>query len=164
MKRTKTQRLTLMTMLLAMSIVLHMIEPSMPIPIPGVKLGLANIIGLIAFYLFGAKEMIIINFMRVLLASLLRGVLFSTPFWVSLSGVALSTMMVIIVAKLFKPSVPIVSVVSAGFHGIGQVIAISMLYSTFGMVYYLPMLLGLSIPTGVLTGFIADQALNRLKK
>ena len=62
MKRhSPTRRLTLITMLLAMSILMHMIEPSLPIPIPGVKLGLANILGLITMFLFGIKSMIMLE-------------------------------------------------------------------------------------------------------
>ena len=87
MKRhSPTRRLTLITMLLAMSILMHMIEPSLPIPIPGVKLGLANILGLITMFLFGIKSMIMLNLMRVIIASLLRGIIFGTGFWLSMVG------------------------------------------------------------------------------
>ena len=60
-KHSPTRRLTLITMLLAMSILMHMLEPSLPIPIPGVKLGLANILGLITLILFDVKSMILLN-------------------------------------------------------------------------------------------------------
>ena len=60
-KYSPTRRLTLITMLLAMSILMHMLEPSLPIPIPGVKLGLANILGLITLILFDAKSMILLH-------------------------------------------------------------------------------------------------------
>ena len=97
--RSKTRRLTLLTMLLAMSILLHMMEPSLPIPVPGVKLGLANILGLITFFMFSYKEMFNVNLMRVLIASLLRGIIFGTGFWLSMAGVLLSTTMVILLRK-----------------------------------------------------------------
>ena len=95
-RRKRVRRMMILTMLLAMSIVFHMLEPSLPLPIPGVKLGLANILGLIALYMFGWREMLSINFGRVLIASLLRGIIFGTGFWLSLSGVALSSLTVII--------------------------------------------------------------------
>ena len=90
----RVRKMTTITMLLAMSIVFHMIEPVIPMPIPGVKLGLANIFGLVALFLYGAKEMFSINIMRVIIASLLRGIIFGTGFWLSLSGFLLSSAMV----------------------------------------------------------------------
>ena len=79
---SKTKKMTTITMLIAISILFHMIESMIPIPvpIPGFKLGLSNIVGLIALYLFDEKVMLEVNLMRVLLASLLRGVLFGTGF------------------------------------------------------------------------------------
>ena len=79
---SRTQRMTTITMLTAVSILFHMIESMIPVPVPvpGFKLGLANIVGLIAYYLFDARVMLSVNIMRVVLASLLRGMLFGTGF------------------------------------------------------------------------------------
>ena len=70
----RVKRMTTITMLLAMSILFHMIEAMIPIPlpVPGVKLGFANIVGLIAYYLFGFKVMIGMNLTRVIIASCLE--------------------------------------------------------------------------------------------
>ena len=86
---SRTQRMTTITMLTAVSILFHMIESMIPVPVPvpGFKLGLANIVGLIAYYLFDARVMLSVNIMRVVLASLLRGMLFGTGFWLSMCGV-----------------------------------------------------------------------------
>ena len=75
----KTKKMTYVTMLAAIAILFHMIEGMIPIPlpVPGFKLGLANIVGLIALYMFDDKTMIGINLMRVLLASLLRGIIYA---------------------------------------------------------------------------------------
>jgi heptaprenyl diphosphate synthase len=161
--RRSARRLTLMTMLLAMSILLHMVEPALPIPVPGVKLGLANIIGLIALFLFGIKEMITINVMRVVMASLLRGILFGTGFWLSLSGVLLSTLMTILLYKQNKLSKIGLSVASGAFHGIGQIGALILINNTVMMIYWLPMLWFSSVPTGYVTGTLSVQVLKRLK-
>ena len=64
--------MTLVTMLLAISVFIHMIEPAVPLGIPGVKFGLANTIGLITLELFDAKTMLRVNLMRVLISTLLR--------------------------------------------------------------------------------------------
>jgi heptaprenyl diphosphate synthase len=152
-----------MTMLLAMSILLHMVEPALPIPVPGVKLGLANVVGLIALFLFGVKEMITINVMRVVMASLLRGILFGTGFWLSLSGVMLSTLVTILLFKQNKLSKIGLSVASGAFHGIGQIGALILINNTVMMIYWLPMLWFSSVPTGYVTGTLSVQVLKRLK-
>ena len=161
--RRSARRLTLMTMLLAMSILLHMVEPALPIPVPGVKLGLANIVGLITLFLFGVKEMVTVNVMRVVMASLLRGILFGTGFWLSLSGVLLSTLVTIVLYKQNKLSKIGLSVASGAFHGIGQIGALILINNTVMMIYWLPMLWFSSVPTGYVTGTLSVQVLKRLK-
>jgi heptaprenyl diphosphate synthase len=161
--RRSARRLTLMTMLLAMSILLHMVEPALPIPVPGVKLGLANIVGLITLFLFGVKEMVTVNVMRVVMASLLRGILFGTGFWMSLSGVLLSTIVTILLYKQNKLSKIGLSVASGAFHGIGQIGALILINNTVMMIYWLPMLWFSSVPTGYVTGTISVQVLKRIK-
>jgi heptaprenyl diphosphate synthase len=156
-KRSATRRLTLLTMLLAM------IEPALPIPVPGVKLGLANILGLITLFLFGVKEMLTVNIMRVLMASLLRGIIFGTGFWLSLSGMLLSSMVTIILYKQNKFSKIGISIASSAFHGVGQILALIFINNTVMMVYWLPMLWFSSVPTGYITGTLSVQVLKRLK-
>lgn len=162
--KSKTRRLAILTMLLAMSILLHMLEPSLPIPIPGVKLGLANIIGLITFFMFSYKEMFSVNIMRVLIASLLRGIIFGTGFWLSMAGVLLSSLMVVVLRKSTKLSIVGLSVASAVFHSLGQIIVICFLNSTWLMIYWLPIMWVSAVPTGVITGTLAQQVLRRIMK
>ncbi len=163
-KLSPTRRLTLVTMLLAMSILLHMLEPSLPIAIPGVKLGLANILGLVALYLFGVKQMLALNFMRVLIASLLRGILFGTGFWLSLAGVAFSSLISIVLVKRNKLSPMGVSVGSSAFHGLGQILALMLINQTVMMIYWLPLLWFSAVPTGLVTGALSVEVLKRLRK
>ena len=162
-RRRSARRMTLMTMLLAMSILLHMVEPALPIPVPGVKLGLANIVGLITLFLFGVKEMVTVNVMRVVMASLLRGILFGAGFWISLSGLMLSTIVTILLYKQKKKKKIGLSVASGAFHGIGQIGALILINNTVMMIYWLPMLWFSSVPTGYVTGTLSVQVLKRLK-
>ncbi len=160
----KTQRLSKLALLLAISIILHIIEPNLPIPVYGVKLGLANIMGLVTLMMFNYKDMIYINLMRVLLSSLLRGIIFGTAFWISLTGVALSTLVVILINKNKDHSLYFLSVISAITHSIGQLLCVSYIYQSLYLVmYYAPMLLALSVPAGMLTGLLAKEALKRIK-
>ncbi len=161
----KTKRMMYITMLVAISILFHLIESMipLPLPIPGFKLGIANIVGLVALYMYDAKIMFTVNFMRVILASLMRGILFAPGFWLSLCGVILSSGAAIIAKRYTPMTILGVSCASAAFHVIGQVIAVTILYSQFLMGALLPILLLLSIPTGLFTGFMAKQVLNRIQ-
>lgn len=161
--KVKVKNMMIITMLMAMSIVFHLIEPVLPIPVPGVKLGLANILGLIALKLFGVKTMFAVNLSRVLIASLLRGILFGTGFWVSLSGVLLSSTFVMLLYRTNKFSVLGLSIAAAAFHNVGQVLMIMFIYSSIFMIYWMPPLIWLSILTGFLTGILAIGALQRLR-
>lgn len=156
--------MTNVTMLVAISILFHLIESMIPIPIPipGFKLGLANIVGLVALYLYDAKTMISVNLLRVILASLLRGIIFAPGFWLSLSGVLCSSGAAILAKKYSTMTRYGVSCASSAFHVIGQVIAVTIIYSQFLMGALLPVLLLLSIPTGLFTGYLAGQVLKRL--
>lgn len=161
----KTKKLTTVTMLVAIAIIFHLVESMVPIPvpIPGFKFGLANIVGLIALYLFGFKTMLVVNVMRVVLASLLRGIIFGTPFWLSLAGVLLSSYAAYLAFRHTKLSIYGVSMVSALFHAAGQMIVVMIIYNQVLLSSFLPILFLLSIPTGILTGHIARLVLKRLK-
>ncbi|MEA5026160.1 hypothetical protein SDC9_153000 [bioreactor metagenome] len=160
----KTKRLTKLALILAISIVLHLIEPNLPIPVYGVKLGLANIMGLVTLMMFDYKDMIYINILRVLLSSLLRGIIFGTAFWLSLSGVLLSTFAVILISRRNQLSLPFLSVISAIFHSVGQLLCACYIYQTMYLLYYyLPIMLVLAVPTGLLTGLLAGEVLKRIR-
>ena len=159
----KTRKMTLITMLIAISILFHLVESMIPVPVPvpGFKLGLANIVGLVALYLFDAKVMLSVNIMRVVLASLLRGMLFGTGFWLSLCGVLLSSIACII-AKKSPMSIYGVSVAGSVFHAIGQVIVVTIIYQQFFMQAILPILILLGIPTGLFVAHVAKAVVHRI--
>src|SRR5690554_5082540 len=163
-RKQRVRKMTLVTMLLAMSIVFHMLEPTILLPVPGVKLGLANIFGLIAHFLFDVNEMLGINFMRVIIASLLRGIIFGTGFWLSLSCVFLSSMVVIFFYRYSKLSLVGLSMAAAAFHNVGQILAIIVIWSSIFLIYWLPPMIWLSIPTGILTGTLAKESIRRVDK
>lgn len=160
----KTKQMTTIAMFIALATVFHMIENMIPFPspIPGYHLGLANIIGLIALYKFSAKEMILVNLMRVLFVSLLNGTIFNYVFWMSLMGVMLSTAIAILLKKMSGMSCIGISVASSIAHCVGQILVAMMVYQQAMMVSFLPYLLMMSIPTGVLTGVITQQVLKRI--
>ena len=86
--------------LLTMSIVLSMVEGLIPIPVPGVKLGLANIIILVMLYDFKTSEAFMVLIIRIILVGLLRGNIFQMPFFMSLSGGLTSFILMRIFSKI----------------------------------------------------------------
>lgn len=155
-----TKKMMHLTLFLALSIVLHFFDPGLGYL--GAKLGIANIVGVVVLKWYGPKAMINNNLLRVLVVSLMRGTLFNTPFYTSLVGVGLSTLVVIIINRLMDPSILMLSVVSSIFHPIGQIVVISKLYSVNQIFFMLPILLILSIMAGVASGKVTEEVLNRM--
>ena len=160
--KSATHRMSVLTMLVGMALIVNMIEPVFPIVVPGVKSGLANVLGLFAFYFFGAKELFIVNLMRVVIASLLRGTLLGTGFWLALSGTLLSSTCIVLFARFTNMSEIGLSSVSATFHNIGQIIVIATITSTGLIVTYLPIMLFMGVPTGIVTGYLVQSINKRL--
>lgn len=143
-----------LSILISLSIALNLIETLIPFNgyIPGLKLGLANIVSLFIIYKFTLKDALYAGILRVVLVGILRTGLFSTTFFFSLSGVLFSIIFMYIFKKL-KFSMIGVSVVGSVMHSIGQVV-IAVILLTPSFIYYLPYLLIISIPSGIITGVI----------
>ena len=153
----KTQKITLLGVLTAGAIIIGIIESFIPsIGIPGVKLGLANIVILVILYEIGVGEAIAVDLSRVFLVGILRGTLFSMGFLMSLTGAVFSLGIMILFRLVVKKfSVVGVSVVGSIFHVTGQIL-IAMLYlSTVYVIYYLPFIGVSAIITGVFVGITA---------
>ena len=97
MSIAKTKRFTVLALLAAIAITLNILETTMIPPLMGVfRIGLANIMALVALRMLGIKEMLIVNTMRVLIGNLLTGTIFGSVFWISFSGVVLSSLILIL--------------------------------------------------------------------
>lgn len=165
MKRRTIQKLTRLSILLAIGVILnymeHVLLPTAFIA-PGVKLGLANTIGLIVLFYFTPLEFVYIGFLRVLLTALFTG--FGFAFLISLGGWALATLLVLILYSLNKLSLFGLSMVSAVGHGLGQLIVVTSLYETIYMINYLPILVISGLIGGLIIAKISQQILIRLPK
>ena len=129
--------------------------------IPGVKLGLANIVTVTALYYFGVKEAVGISLIRVLLIGLLFGNAMSLIY--SLSGAAFS-LAVMILCKKLKLSTIGVSAMGGVFHNIGQLIAAAVMLNTSALLYYYPVLFISGLVTGIVIGVVSDQIIKRIRK
>lgn len=160
---TDNRRLTYLALLSAMAIALNLLETAMIPPLFGVfRIGLANIIALVAWKILGVKEMVIVNVMRVVIGSLLSGTFLGSTFWISSGGVVLSTC-ILLLGNLLKSSVVFTSVCSAIAHSFGQVLVVMFFYKQIMMLSTLPYFILLSVPVGIFTGYIATVAIKRVK-
>lgn len=163
MKSNSTKRFVYITLLSAMAITINILESTLIPPLPfGIRFGLANIIALVTIELLGVKEMIIVNTMRVVIGNLLRGLIFGTTFWIALGGVALSSV-ILILCKKMNSSLLFTSTLSSIAHTVGQVFIVMFIYQQASMIAIVPYLLIAAIPTGILTGIVAKEALKRVK-
>ena len=159
------KKFTRLTMLLALSVVLNIIESFIPLfngNIPGLKLGLANIIILIVLYMFSFKDALYVSLLRIILVGILRTGLFSMTFFFSLGG-AFFSLCSMFLAKKTKLSIIGVSIVGSIFHSIGQILVAILIIKNMYIIYYVPWLLLFSIPTGILVGFTSKTILNNLE-
>lgn len=167
-----TRKLTIIAVLLAQAIVLHLFESLIPLPfpIPGVKLGLANIVTLLALLLFDFKSAFIIAFLRTVLGSLLSGTLLNISFFLSFSGAMVSTCLMALLIKLSRTlgcksyfSILGISIAGAAAHNLGQLAMAALLIKHIAIFYYLPVMLLSSVPTGLLTGLLLRELLKYLE-
>ena len=154
----KTKDITTIGVLTAISVVISIIERYFTFIgdiIPGLKLGLANIVIIFALYKYNFKTALIISLVRVFIVALIRTG-FGFNFFFSLSGAILSIIMMSLVKKT-KLSIIGVSIVGSLSHSIGQVLIGVLLINNKNIIYYLPYLLLFSVPTGVIIGLIAKK-------
>ena len=165
MRMSETKRFVYITMLCAMAISLNVFESiyiGNIFPF-GIRIGLANIIALITIEMFGVKEMLIVNTMRVFIGNLLRGLIFGSTFCIALGGVILSSLALIITHKL-KTSLIFSSVLCSIMHSLGQVLVVMIFYNKPGMIAIMPYLLLGSIPMGIITGIVSSNAIRLMSK
>lgn len=133
-----------------------------PVPIPGVKLGLANVIIIIMLYFMDTKSAFFVSLIRVLLSGLLfagfAGLLYS------LAGAMLSFVVMTFLKKTNKFSIVGVSIAGGIFHNVGQIVVAALAVENVRMAYYLPFLLVSGVVTGMLIGIVAKTALGYLKR
>ncbi len=160
-----TKRLTRMSLLTALALIIFTIEAQIPapVPIPGVKLGLANIITVYAMFCLGPRDTLLMLLCRIFLGSVFSGQMM-TLFY-SLSGGLLCYLIMLPMHKLVsRKQIWVCSVVGAIAHNIGQIIAAIIIAQTPGLIVYLPVLLISGVIAGTFTGLCAQFIISRLEK
>ncbi|MBQ0037314.1 MAG: Gx transporter family protein [Clostridiales bacterium] len=160
-----TKKLALCAVLTALALGLSTLENLFPIslvvPLPGVKLGLANIVTVFALYELGAPSALVILVARCLLGSLFAGNASALIF--SLLGGFTAMLVMIALKQLPVLSIYGVSIGGAAAHNIGQMGAAIITLGNTMVLGYLPFLLAVSLFTGALTGFVSGLLFRAMK-
>lgn len=148
----------------ALALIFSYIETLIPIQlgIPGVKLGLANLIIVIALYKISLKETYLLSVIRVVLSGFMFGNMFAILY--SLAGGLLSLTVMAILKKAGGFSVMGVSIAGGVSHNVGQLIVAMIVIETFSVAYYIPVLLIAGLITGMIIGIAANETLKRIKE
>lgn len=149
---------------MALALIFSYVESLVPISlgIPGVKLGLANLIGIITLYKMGIREAYVISIVRVILAGFIFGNMFGIIY--SLAGGLLSLTVMMLLKRTDWFSIIGISMAGGVFHNVGQLIVAGIVVETPSVIYYLPALLLAGLITGCIIGVISKEMLKRLKK
>lgn len=156
------RQITTMGMLVALAMVLGFVETLIPINlgIPGMKLGLANIVVVIALFLFDVKTAVVVSILRIILIAMTFGNM-SMMFY-SIAGASLSLLSMITVSKIKSFSLISVSIVGGIMHNVGQIICAAFVVRTNGVFTYLPVLMIAGLVSGALIGIVAGLISVRL--
>lgn len=150
-------------LLAALALIFSYVEAIIPYNpgIPGVKLGIANVVAVVALYKFGWKEAAAVNAVRVIIAGLLFTGVFGMFY--SLAGAVLSMAGMILLKKTGLFSVIGVSMAAGVLHNLGQLLIAAFLIEDLRIFFYFPVLLFSGIAAGILVGIIATMILRVLK-
>lgn len=153
-----------MAMMIALAMIFSYVETMIPINfgIPGVKLGLANLVIVASIYLFGGKQAFVISVVRIILSGFMFGNMASIMY--SLAGGLLSLAVMLLLKKTDKLSVLSVSVAGGICHNIGQLIVAMLVVENLKLILYIPVLLISGFLTGLLIGIVCRLVLPAVKR
>lgn len=149
---------------IALALIFSYVETLIPIQvgIPGVKLGLANLVVVVVLYKMGIKEAYTLAVVRVILSGFLFGNLFSIVY--SLAGGLLSLTVMVALKRTKAFSLLGISAMGGVFHNVGQLIMAALVLESLSIGYYLPVLFISGLVTGILIGIISGEMLKRLNR
>ena len=161
----KVKKLCILALLTAVALVIFVAEAQIPpvIAVPGVKLGLSNIIVLLTMYIYGRREAAAVLGLKIVLGSIFSGQLMSF-FYSAAGGMLAFAVLALLKGILTEKQIWAASAFGAAAHNIGQLIVAIAILGTEKLAWYLPVLLFSGIITGLFTGFCTRICLPRLRK
>lgn len=162
--KTAARKTALYGMLIALAFIFSYIEAlvPMPIPVPGVKLGLANLVNVVGLYTMGVKGTISVGLVRIILVGFTFGNTFSMIY--GLAGGAMSLLVMSLMKKTGWFGTVGVSVMGGIFHNIGQLLIAAFVTKTAGVFSYFPVLAVAGIVTGTVIGILGGLITMRIQR
>jgi heptaprenyl diphosphate synthase len=130
--------------------------------VPGIKLGITNIVIVLALYCLGTKEAFTISVLRIVLAGFLFGNLFSILY--SLAGGLFSLFIMWLLKRTNKVHIVVLSAVGGICHNLGQIIIACLIVENYNVMYYFPVLFLAGVITGIIVGIVAVEVYKRIRK
>ena len=162
------RRMMILSLFVAIASILHIVESwfPLPFPIPGVKLGLANVVSILAIAFYGWREAILVALLRVMIGSLFGGTVLGPSFAMSMGGALISTAVMAYIYQYYRSIFSIVgiSIIGAVFHNSAQIMIAALLVVSTGLLWYLPYLILFAVLTGAGTGFTAAYILLKIPR
>ena len=161
-KDNRIRKTAYMGLFLAVAMICSYIETLIPfsVGIPGIKLGLANIVVVLMLYSVGTKEALLVSLLRIVLVGILFGNAFSILY--SLVGGILSLLVMWMLKRLGRFQMISVSAAGGIAHNLGQIIVATIIVKNYNVMYYFPFLMICGLLTGVLIGVIAQEMVIRI--
>ena len=158
-----TKKISYLGLLIALAFVLSYVENLLPISIgiPGAKIGLANLVVMVALYTIGSKNALMLSIVRVILVGFTFGNMAMMMY--SMAGALLSFFVMYIAKRSKAFSITGVSVLGGVFHNVGQIIVAIFVLETQKLIYYLPVLIIIGTITGLVIGIVAGLVCQRIK-
>ncbi|MCQ2501999.1 MAG: Gx transporter family protein [Lachnospiraceae bacterium] len=163
MRNNKTGKVATYGLLIALAMILSYVEAQIPafFAVPGMKLGLTNVVVLFALYRIGYKSAFFINLLRILLVAMLFGNGMSLAY--SLAGGMLSTLVMMLLKRSGSFRMVTVSIVGGITHNIGQILVAILILQTTALAWYLLILWFSGLASGLVIGLIGAEILKRMK-
>lgn len=160
----RNKKLANMAMLVALAMIFSYVESLIPINfgVPGMKLGVANLVTVTGLYFLEIPEVLAVSVLRVLLTGFLFGNGMSIIY--SLAGAVVSLLAMVLVKKMDGIAIVGVSITGGVFHNIGQILVAMAVVENLKLIYYLPVLLVAGTVTGFVIGIVAGKILPVVKK
>jgi len=160
----KNKKIATYGLLIALAFIFSYVEVlfPIPVPVPGIKVGLANIVVIIALYTLGGKQALVLSMIRILLVGFTFGNLYSIIY--SLAGAILSWVSMVLLKNAKSFSIVGVSILGGVMHNVGQIVVAGFMLETASLIYYLPVLAISGIVAGIVVGILAASITIRLNK
>ena len=161
-RRDRTSKLTIAALMAALALIFSYIEVLIPFNfgIPGIKLGIANLVIIVALYYLGTRYALLINVIRILIGGLLFSGVFGMLY--SMAGALLSMLVMVLVKKCGLFSVTGVSMAGGVAHNLGQLLVAAFLVSNLKIFVYFPVIVISGVVSGAVIGILAYLVLKKL--